>query len=747
MQKTVKNMKENYICSQKAIRKLRSARKFRTPLYLYGVTGIGKTSLVLNNLRMKHCSYYSAAQVDAEEIMIKEQTSIYTVIIDDLHCVSSVEQREAYCKKIGKLLERENIWLILIARCPFPRWLLEFRTKYIFIEIPEEDFLLSREEQTLYLEQFDLHISEEIQQEVWELARGNPMPLLFLVMEKGDLERGKKRQWDFLETHVYDQWNIELQEFFMDVSIVETFTVKLAAMLTGRSDVEKLIAEAEVTGNFFEISGIEGIWKCRWAMRQSMQQRLHRRRTTEQIQKLYYTAGLYYELENQIPQALSMYEKYNDMESISRLLISNARKNPSSGHYYELRRYYLQLPDDIVENSPVLMAGISLLQSMLMNVEESERWFHALERYVQKHTGGLRKEARSRILYLKIALPHTGTIHMIDILKNADLLLRSRQTFLPEFSVTSNLPSMMNGGKDFCEWSKKDKELAMSIGKIVEFVLGKYGKGLVNLALAESYLEKGEDSFEIFSYAEKILLSLRKRAKKEAPNLLANLDTFVCRVHLYQGRDVSKWMEQSPNENQEFCTMERFQYLTKVRIYIQMRKYEAAYCLLQQILYYAKMMERTYIYMEATLLLAITQYCMKQEEWKDNLQKCISQAEGYHFVRLFMREGPVVLSMIENEKFIWKNKDYKRQVLLECNQMKKAYPLYLKCVQENQVVLSKNAVKILKLQAEGMSANAIAEHLKIAEATVKYHNRETYRKLGVKNKTAAIVEARKRRLI
>lgn len=91
--------------------------------------------------------------------------------------------------------------------------MLEFRTKYIFIEIPEEDFLLSREEQTLYLEQFDLHISEEIQQEVRELARGNPMPLLFLVMEKGDLERDKKRQWDFLETHVYDQWNIELQEF------------------------------------------------------------------------------------------------------------------------------------------------------------------------------------------------------------------------------------------------------------------------------------------------------------------------------------------------------------------------------------------------------------------------------------------------------------------------------------------------------------------------------------------------------
>ena len=62
---------------------------------------------------------------------------------------------------------------------------------------------------------------------------------------------------------------------------------------------------------------------------------------------------------------------------------------------------------------------------------------------------------------------------------------------------------MMNGGKDFCEWSKRDTELALTIGKSVEFVLEKYGKGLVYLALAESYLEKGKNIFEIFSKAEK----------------------------------------------------------------------------------------------------------------------------------------------------------------------------------------------------------------------------------------------------
>ncbi len=569
----------------------------------------------------------------------------------------------------------------------------------------------------------------------------------------------------------------------MDVSVVEEFTVQLATMLTGRRDVEKLISQAEETGNFFEICGTNGIWRCRWPMRKSMQQRLRRRKTAEQIERLYYSAGLYYEINDQIPEALDMYEKYNDMDSISRLLTANARKNPSSGHYFELRRYYLELPDNIVENSPVLMAGLSLLQSMLMNIEESNRWYRALEKYAEEHTGSEKREARNRLLYLKIALPHTGSAGLIDIFKNADLLLRDRKAVLPEFSVTSNLPSLMNGGKDFCEWSKHDKELACGIGIPVAFVLGKYGKGLVPMALAESYLEKGQDIFEIFSLAEKgkmetdsggklemffvgvgllawlsvlnrdaegaekTLLSFRERAKKDAPNLLPNIDAFLCRVHLYMGKDVADWMSQAPDESREFCTMDRFRYLTKVRIYIQRGQYQAAYCLIQQILYYAKLMKRTYIYMEATLLLAIVQYRMNQPAWKETLQGCISRAEEYHFVRVLTREGLVLMQMLEKEKFIWQDAEYKNQVLTECRQMAEAYPSYLMEEVEEQISLSTNAVKILKLQAEGMASAAIAQSMKLSEATVKYHCRETYRKLGVKNKTAAIAEARRRKLI
>ena len=72
-------------------------------------------------------------------------------------------------------------------------------------------------------------------------------------------------------------------------------------------------------------------------------------------------------------------------------------------------------------------------------------------------------------------------------------------------------------------------------------------------------------------------------------------------------------------------------------------------------------------------------------------------------------------------------------------------PSYL--VSRNNIVLGENALQILKLQSEGKSSADIAKELKISEATVKYHNKETYRKFGVRNKVAAITEARKRKLI
>ena len=484
-----------------------------------------------------------------------------------------------------------------------------------------------------------------------------------------------------------------------------------------------------------------------------------------------------------------MYQEVKDTERIASILIDNARTAPNSGYYYELKKYYLALPEEKIRTSPELMCGMSMLQSLLLNIAESERWYGELEKYVKEHTGSERRIAKGRLLYLEIGLPHRGSENMIEILKKAYLLVLNKQVNLHEFSVTSNQASQMNGGKDFCEWSKHDRELAKSMGKIVEFVLGKYGKGLVNLALAESFFEKGGDNYEVATLAnkgrmqaeaggkleqcfvadgilawlhiingkvteaEELLERFRKKVSSEkADRLLPNVETFLIRCALYSGKKtkVAEWMNTAPDEELEFSIYDRFHYMTKVRIYLQNGRNEQAYNLLAKCAYYAKMMKRTYIAIEVKILKAITQYRMKDDKWDESLCEALSEAEEYHFIRLITREGAAVRPLLLETAFQpsddKKSRQFFKDVLSETEKMAHFYPGYLKTGVE-EVVLSDTMLKVLKLQANGLSKDQIAKELGMTTANVKYHTQQIYRKLDVSNKAEAVREAGKRGML
>lgn len=785
-----------YIRPETANKKMKVAQNILQTVYIYGISGCGKTIFISDYIGKKNYYYYSAEHLREQELDFPRIEKQIVVVIDDLHLLRTDESRTAIIKKIEILERREDIWLILAGRSRIPSWLSSLYFRSAFIVIEEEDLLLSEGDMWKYLNLWGLIPTEEVHKKIMELSLGIGIAAKLIAMEIASgrpfdatyIERMKNDFWDYLGSHVYDQWDVDIQEFLMQVCIVEKFDIQLAAMITGRNDVEQMISIAEQLGNFLfrkEIPGGKTVYEIRLAMRLSMRRRIIQKYHKEKWKRLYTNAGLYYELTGDTPNALKMYEECHDMERIAGVLIANVRKNPASGYYYELREYYLALPEEKIRENMELMAGMSMLQSILLDVEESERWYEELKSLEGTFTGSEKRAAKSWLVYLEIALPHRGSRSLLDIMKNAGTLLMNRHISLPEFSVTSNLPSQMNGGKDFCEWSKKDTELAKGIGKVIEFTLGRYGRGLLNLALAESYLEKGGDSYEIANLSNKgmmqaqaggkmeqcfvaagilswlhilndhvedareLLLSFQKKVEKDgSKRLLSNLVALQIRVGLYQGKtaEALEWMEQAPMEEVEFSTMERFRYLTKVRIYLIIGKYEKAISLLQRLCYYAEVMKRTYVGMEAQLLLAIIQYRMGDLKWEENLQKTLTQAESYHFVRLISREGVAVNRMLKEVKWNSKNPEYVQSVLMETEKMALAYPGYLKIITEEST-LSENALKILRLQAEGFSTAVIAEELGLKIENVKYHNKQNYKKLGVNTKTAAINEARKRKMI
>ncbi len=798
---------------QPALEKLKKAQAFSMPVYIYGATGCGKTLLVERFLARVPYTYVSMGETVKEPstreranrsepepvqdektgFLVHHRNTEYAskdkehtiVVLDDVHEVTNEGTRAMLTGQIKNLLEDKSIWLIMISRSRIPKWLSFLRMRYMFTVIGEEELLLSKEAQDAFLAWCGMRFDEEQLQQMWGFTHGIPLALAFLASEGGNVREAFARGFDYLDTHVYDQWPREMHDFLIELSVVDSFDRELASMITGSGEVARLLDCAEEMDSFFVQRGDIDVWEYRPNIRMSLRRRLERLYSKSQVNRLCGNAALYYEIRGRIPEALTMYERMGDMHSISRLLVANARKNPADGFYFELRRYYLQLPTEMVLDSPELMSAMSMLQSILMNNEESERWYRLLEEYSHTASGSDRREAKARLLYLDFALPHRGSSQMLTLIKKAGPLMLTRQVSLGEFSATSNLPSILNGGKDFCEWTKRDKELAATMGPLLELVVGRYGNGLVSLGMAESSLEKGVDLYDVMALAAKgrmqadgggkpemsfvavgvkvwcailegsssdakeLLESFRQRSKEEAPKLLSNLDAFLARCALYEDNRsaIAEWMEKAPDEKEDFCTTERFRYLTKVRGYLAEGKERAAGDLLQQLLYYAQQQKRTYIGMEAKLLLAITLKRMGDDSWKSQLQACISEAEEYHFVRLFSREGGAVYPLLTSADLTWKDEAFRRQVLKECRKVTACYPDYLKAAKEDQPVFSERALEILRLQAQGVSAAQIAKLLHISEPTVKYHNRETYRKLGVGNKSAAITEARKRKLI
>lgn len=118
--------------------------------------------------------------------------------------------------------------------------------------------------------------------------------------------------------------------------------------ITKKKEAGKLIRQAQETGNFLieYRENDQSIYEMRTPMKYSMRRRLEAKYSQDYIMELYYSAGNSYEIAGNVREALKMYETCHNEDGISRILIDNARRNSASGEYFELRRYYLALPEE-----------------------------------------------------------------------------------------------------------------------------------------------------------------------------------------------------------------------------------------------------------------------------------------------------------------------------------------------------------------------------------------------------------------
>jgi len=782
---------QEYITPKKCLKKLRGCRSIGNVTYMYGSTGFGKTELTQRFLLNKKHFYTSCK----EKLWETEELEKYInsakepiVVIDDLHMLHDEEKRS----EVISLTENYDIWLLLISRSDVPLWLSDQYIRRNFIRISEDDLKLTFEDVTEYMDSIEFEYEKTDIEWLVKESLGNAYIIKSAVIEIiNGLTAGEElaeilfeRYMDSLRSKVLEWLLPEVKDLLLRVSLVDEFDTELAKFITGNRRIGEVIIKAHESGNFMFRKGDSYV--LREQMRIFLNNEIQREYSSEQIKSVLKNIALYYEINGDEGKAFEYCAKCSDLSKISEMLTRNSYNTADNGYYYEMRKYYLMLPDEEIEKEICLMSSISFLYSMMMNVEKSEYWYDRLKEKAETAKGSEKREILSRIAYLNLALPHRGSLNVLEIIKNSYKLLKDKSIPFPRFSVTSNLPSTMNGGKDFCEWSKKDTELAASVGKLVSAFLGSHGKGLVDLALAESFFEKGRDSYEITKHISKAKNEIEsadinynmafvaagiqarlyiingepdeaKTLIKDfaetvshtsfAYKLMPNIKALMCRIALYEGNNkvVEEWLRYDAPDENEFFALNRYRYLTKILCYIAKERYSPAVFLINRLMDYAEKCDRTYISMELSILLAIIKYRM-HDEWKEEFISTLYKVKEYDFIRLITEFGSAVYPLLDEVRIIMsedkKTAEWFGKLYDEAHRMVVRYPVYLKTEIINLPQLSDTQVKILKLLAEAMTVKQIAERIGLSDRNTKFHTLEIYKKLGVNSKTDAVLSAK-----
>lgn len=730
----------------------------------------------------------------ADEEFVPEDISsdCDAVLVDDLQYLLEPKRQKALCEMIRT---RTDLHFVLLGRGPIPGWLMPFQFAGILLTIDILALNFDRATAQRMLESRGIPVSPGEMGVIQQDLKGYPiaMDILCRKLKNGaayntDILNVIKRElFIYFEETVYRRFEPPLRRLLISLAPFERFHLELAKMVSGDPRAGELLGRVQRETTMLLFDGLDSYHF--WPIFQGfLMWELHQELPDAEQRSLYSRAALYYELHNDPVKALDCYCLAGEQSKVSALLVKNAEQHPGIGRYHELQTYYFALPDEEILKSPTLMCGMSMLTAMYLDYEASEQWYGALQNYAArlKKDDSEFKNVQGKLAYLDIALPQRRSKRLIEVIGSVFRAMTDKQLKVPAFSVTSMLPSIMNGGKDFCEWSKKDDLLYATMKKPVEAVLGRDGVGLADCAVCESKFEKGQDvskrlltlmsrlgeiqvwgtpdiEFAVVGLLARVqvsqgkaqtalesIISLREKFLDAGQTrFLPNIDAMLCRIHLRLGNTEAArtWLqEKAPKNNARLWAMWRYQYLSRAMVQLAEGEYDDALLLLARLKPYCEHCGRVMDGIHIRLLSALCLERLKGAEWKSELCVALDTCCTYQFIWPLAQYGVAILPLLG--KCGWDaDAVYLDKLTAAARAQAVEYPRFLKPQAQTIEPLSAAETQVLKLLCENLSNQEIGEILGIKLPTVKTHVSHILQKLGVSRRSEARAAAKKLRLL
>lgn len=761
-------------------------------LFFSAPCGFGKTVTAEKLIRQTGEKYRSVSgdRVPFEQLI--EDPNWKILFVDDLQMMQEEKDLQALCSLIRENPDRR---FILASRGLPPGCLMAFQYTGLMSVLHADVLLFDREDIRKLFQEWEVPVTDSELSGVTKESIGHPLGVVITIrhMAEGqtfgpELVAGAFREvFRYFETAIYKRFDLNIRRFLLELAPFEQFDLDMARIVSGDPRVGEMLdwLQRNTTMLRYDETQRFHFWP---QFRAFLMWEMDRECPEEKKKTLYSRGGMYYELKEDFVHAMDCYIRGGDHSKVSELLIRSAELHPGMGHYYEMEKYYHSLPEKEILASPALMQAMSMLCAMEMDYEKSEQWYEALKLFAEQcdrmDAGG--RQARSRLAWLDISLPQREVSGLTDTIPAVFRLLRGKEITLPPFSVTSTLPSIMNGGKDFSDWSKKDDMLYQVLRIPVEAVLGKDGVGLADCAIAESKFEKGEDithrmlslvqrageiqrngtpdiEFAVTGLlirsqmasgrsddAVRTMEQLRTRfAENGLDRFLPNMDAMRCRMDLYVGdldRADDWYREKAPRDLMKLNVMKRYQYLTQAMVELAAGKNQDVLLTLSSLELYCRTCRRHLDSIHLLIIRAIACWREKDKTWKTYLDEALDIAEEYQFIRPVSGYGAAVLPLLEECSRDDQNKWYLR-LMAAVREQAAYYPAFLQPRTAPGESLTATELQILRLICADKSNAEIGKIMDIKLPTVKTHVSHILDKLGVSRRSEAKTAAKKRWLI
>ena len=767
-------------------------------LFFSAPCGFGKTALaeaLLDSMPGNSMDMYRIRRLNAgaADFAIPSAAEDWDILlIDDLQLLQEERDLQTLCELIRTGAERR---FVLLSRGAPPGSLMAFQYAGLMTVLEAEDLLFDQNDIRVLLQNCGITTTDSELATIRQESIGYPLGVNIIArymsggrpFSKEIVAKGYREVFSYFEAAVYRRFDLPMRRFLLELAPFEQFDLEMARMVSGDPHAGDLLDWLLHNTTMLRCEDLHtfSFWP---QFRAFLLWQMGREYTDEKRKAIFGRGGLYYELKEDYAHALACYTKGGDHSKVSDLLVRNAELHPGMGHYSEMENYYRSLPESEIAASPSLMQGMSMLCALAMDYEGSERWYRELREFWKRceKQDAAGKQARGRLAWLDISLPQRGVDGLAATIPAVFTLLTNKELTLPSFSVTSALPSLMNGGKDFSEWSKKDDLLYKTMRIPVEAILGRDGVGLADCAIAESRFEKGENiSGRMLSLIPKVneirqrgtpdmefavggllarsqlasgqsedarhtLVSLRAQfAERGLTRFLPNMDAMLCRMDLLNGEldSADAWYhEKAPRDPMHINVMKRYQYLTQAMVELADGRPDAARLTLAPLEAYVKNCARYIDSVHLHVLTAIALYRQKDDAWRDRLTQALETAAAYRFIRTISVYGTAVLPLLEELERVGSAKWHK-QLMSEVRTQAAYYPNFLQPRLALSDTLTPMELQILHLVCADKSNAEIAEVMNIKLSTVKTHVSHILTKLDVKRRSEAKTAARKLRLV